>query len=59
MTYFFTSRAKIAALLGGLMLVSSCGIKGELKTPPPVFGSDTQAKPLPPAPIEPTPKNPS
>ena len=34
------------------LALSACGIKGELKTPPPIFNQDKLAKPLPKAPVE-------
>lgn len=39
-----------AAALSATAL-SGCGIKGDLKTPPPVFGSERLPAPLEPAPI--------
>ena len=44
--------AVIIGAISAAFALSSCGIKGDLKTPPPVFGSGNAAKPLPPAPIE-------
>lgn len=41
----------LSALIAAASL-AACGIKGDLKTPPPVFGSDKVAKPLPKAPVE-------
>jgi len=47
---------RILTLLGlisaSTVTLAACGIKGDLKTPPPVFGADKQAKPLPEAPLE-------
>ncbi len=38
----FAHKLTIATLLGALIL-SACGIKGDLKTPPPLWGDKTQA----------------
>lgn len=41
----------LSALLCASAL-SACGIKGELKTPPPIFGQDKTVKPLSTTPTE-------
>lgn len=48
----FKPAVVITLMLAGFAL-SGCGIKGGLKTPPPIFGG-ASSKPLPPAPIEPS-----
>jgi predicted small lipoprotein YifL len=44
-----TPRNQFAVLaLAGMLLLSACGIKGELETPPPIWGekaSETQPEP--------------
>lgn len=51
-----TRRSRLMAYTLSALLcapaLSACGIKGELKTPPPIFGQDKAAKPLPTAPVE-------
>lgn len=52
MTRFSRAAALTLSALLALSSLAACGIKGELKTPPPVFGADKTAKPLPKAPME-------
>ncbi len=42
----FTHRLSVTTLLGMFALgtLSACGIKGELKTPPPIWGDKAQAE---------------
>lgn len=52
MTRFSRAAALSLSTVIAAASLSACGIKGDLKTPPPVFGADKAAKPLPKAPVD-------